>query len=303
MDQLNELRDTVNSLNEINRKIYDDNKKYQDRHGEQRKQVDQLHAIIIELKQINENNVEKLAYYEKELHEKDSKLKSYEDKESYLNESLKMIKFKLNDLKDLKFNLENDLNTLKSKYLHDDFIQKLKLHLHVEFKKQQKEIETLKIDRSKVELKNNELTKQLNDIENKLEEIIQDKEKTCETNRELNNELNKSNAKINELNDKLEFYYLKCNDLEKEIAEAQENHTRDTDEWKKFQADLQVAVRVANDFMNESEEKMNKMKDDYLKCKEREQILLDEIDKYKKRLMLIESKQIYAAKQLNKGFY
>ena len=30
----------------------------------------------------------------------------------------------------------------------------------------------------------------------------------------------------------------------------QENHARDTEEWKKFQADLQTAVRVANDFMN-----------------------------------------------------
>jgi hypothetical protein len=38
--------------------------------------------------------------------------------------------------------------------------------------------------------------------------------------------------------------------LEKEIAESQENHARDTEEWKKFQADLQTAVRVANDFMN-----------------------------------------------------
>ena len=41
----------------------------------------------------------------------------------------------------------------------------------------------------------------------------------------------------------------KCNDLEKDIADAQESHARDTDEWKKFQADLQTAVRVANDFM------------------------------------------------------
>ncbi len=41
----------------------------------------------------------------------------------------------------------------------------------------------------------------------------------------------------------------KCNDLEKEIADVQESHTRDTEEWKKFQADLQTAVRVANDFM------------------------------------------------------
>ena len=41
----------------------------------------------------------------------------------------------------------------------------------------------------------------------------------------------------------------KCSDLEKELANAHETHSRDTDDWKKFQADLQTAVRVANDFM------------------------------------------------------
>ena len=51
------------------------------------------------------------------------------------------------------------------------------------------------------------------------------------------------------LRNKLEYYVNKCNELEKDIADAQENHVRDTEEWKKFQADLQTAVRVANDFM------------------------------------------------------
>ena len=37
--------------------------------------------------------------------------------------------------------------------------------------------------------------------------------------------------------------------MEKDLADAQENHGREKDEWKKFQADLQTAVRVANDFM------------------------------------------------------
>jgi hypothetical protein len=37
--------------------------------------------------------------------------------------------------------------------------------------------------------------------------------------------------------------------LEKDLANAQENHGRETEDWKKFQADLQTAVRVANDFM------------------------------------------------------
>jgi hypothetical protein len=49
---------------------------------------------------------------------------------------------------------------------------------------------------------------------------------------------------------KIDFYIKKCNDLEQEKNEAHENHIKDTEEWKKFQADLQTAVRVANDFMN-----------------------------------------------------
>jgi hypothetical protein len=94
----------------------------------------------------------------------------------------------------------------------------------------------------------------------------------------------------------------KCNELEKEISEVQENHARDTEEWKKFQADLQTAVRVANDFMNESEEKMSKMRDDYNKTKERETCLLDEIDKLKKKLFNYESKyQSTSQMKKNKG--
>lgn len=76
----------------------------------------------------------------------------------------------------------------------------------------------------------------------------------------------------------------KCNDLEKEIIDIQESHTRDTEEWKKFQADLQTAVRVANDFMTEAEEKMNRMKDDCALNKDREAQLVEEIDRLKKKL-------------------
>lgn len=76
----------------------------------------------------------------------------------------------------------------------------------------------------------------------------------------------------------------KCHDLEKEIVDIKESHTRDTEEWKKFQADLQTAVRVANDFMTEAEEKMNRMKDDYALTKDREAQLNEEIDRLKKKL-------------------
>ena len=56
--------------------------------------------------------------------------------------------------------------------------------------------------------------------------------------------------------------------MEKEIAEAQENHGRDTEEWKKFQADLQTAVRVANDFMNGEMKNLKKKKERKFKALE-----------------------------------
>ncbi len=48
----------------------------------------------------------------------------------------------------------------------------------------------------------------------------------------------------------MDFYKNKCKDLEKDISSTLEAHAKETEEWKKFQADLQTAVRVANDFMN-----------------------------------------------------
>lgn len=106
-----------------------------------------------------------------------------------------------------------------------------------------------------------ELKSQLSSLESKFEEVIKEKAQILfkhgqliENNRELNSLLQNKEAigeqKLNETKTKLEYYINKCNDLEKEIAESQENHLRDTEEWKKFQADLQTAVRVANDFMN-----------------------------------------------------
>lgn len=66
----------------------------------------------------------------------------------------------------------------------------------------------------------------------------------------LNNSLNFTNYNSNYFRNSIDFYVNKCSDLEKDISTAHETHEKDTEEWKKFQADLQTAVRVANDFMN-----------------------------------------------------
>lgn len=60
----------------------------------------------------------------------------------------------------------------------------------------------------------------------------------------------------------LETFKNKCLNLERELTDCRDQHSKEKEEWKKFQADLQTAVRVANDFMNEAEEKYNKIREE-----------------------------------------
>lgn len=94
----------------------------------------------------------------------------------------------------------------------------------------------------------------------------------------------------------------KCNDLEKEIAECQEQHVKEQEEWKKFQADLQTAVRVANDFLNEAEEKYSKIKEEYQKLKNKETFLDDQQFRLKENLKLIRSSKNYSNIYSNENF-
>jgi hypothetical protein len=64
---------------------------------------------------------------------------------------------------------------------------------------------------------------------------------------------------------------------------------------------LQTAVRVANDFMNEAEENMIKMKEEYNKAKETEIQLNSEIDILRKKLGTYEGKSLPHQTSLN-GF-
>lgn len=66
--------------------------------------------------------------------------------------------------------------------------------------------------------------------------------------------------------------------MERELTDCRDQHSKEKEEWKKFQADLQTAVRVANDFMNEAEEKYNKIKEEMLNSKNGKSIEKKEIN-------------------------
>jgi hypothetical protein len=320
LEQNNEFKDTINNLNDINRKLYDENSQYKERNLEQRKQIEHMHMLLIETKQSNENLVQKKA---DEIDVKKRQLQESEYREKELLMKIKSFSLEINDvkkeknqlidainkidlqfkeeLKRLRLNFSSSLQQMfeiEVKKLSDNYQnEKYNLETQIDVQKKQFLNEKSLIDTEKYEMQSN-----IRDLELKLEEIIKEKAQLKErngsltqTNRSLQSELNqheqKNEHKLNELKEKLDFYVSKCNELEKEIAECQENHVRDAEEWKKFQADLQIAVRVANDFMTESEDKMLKMKEDYVKLKDRESQLSDEVDKYKKRLLFYENKR------------
>lgn len=323
LEQLKELKETVNNLNEMNRKLYEENHQYKDRNIEQRQQIEHYHVLFQENQQKNEQSLSTLrkerddAYqHENELKRRtqqtldtkhnenfalvtnlNEKLDDLRSKEAHLSDELSKLKITLqqekskSELLDKKNKLlEKDVCLLKESWNLEksDLVLKIKNldELLVQAKTQNSS------DTQKVE---DECHKQLASFESKLEEVIKENTQiSCkytqvvESNRDLNLMVQNKQAlheqMLDDAKNKLECYMSKCADLEKECNNSREMHVRDTEEWKKFQADLQTAVRVANDFMTEAEEKMCKMKEESFRSNECQNRLCEEIERLKAKL-------------------
>jgi hypothetical protein len=324
VEQIKELKEKVNSLNEINRKLYEENQQFKERNIEQRQQIEQFHVLFQENQQKHERA---LIEIKKERDQHDIEIKRRSQENFHIVNSLKD---KLDSIKLNETNLSDELNKFKIDLQQEknksELLEKkckllekdaslLKDSCNLEKNEYEAKLSDLvqQIEQNKKKYANekqksedahnkekNELKTQLGTLEHKLEEMIKEKAQLqckygqlVESNRELNTLVQNKEAfnqqKNEEHSSKLDFYMKKCSDLEKQISDSDENHKRDTEEWKKFQADLQTAVRVANDFLNEAEEKMVKMKEDYTKAKESEEQLNTEIEKLKKRLAIYEN--------------
>ena len=257
-----------------------------------------MHMLLIETKQsndLNQNLIQKKADdcikdLQKDIDVKRRQLQDTEQKQKDLFSKLKTFSNEINELKienkslvdtignqegqfnedvsKLRINFSNILQQtfdIELKKLKDNFYnEKYNLETQIELQKKQFFNEKSVFESQKYELESN-----IRDLELKLEEIIKEKAQfsyrcgqVTQTNRDLSKILDqneiKNEEKLNEVKEKLDFYVGKCNDLEKEIAECQEDHVRKADDWKKFQADLQTAVRVANDFMTGKKNKKKK---------------------------------------------
>ncbi len=126
---------TISNLTEINRQVYDENHQVKERNSEQRKQIEQLHLLVIETKQsqeLNQTFIQKkaddcLKEYQKDLEAKKRYIHQIEQKQhGYLNE-IKSINGQIDILKDAKYKLMDSINELKTNFVEQSKAIKLNL--------------------------------------------------------------------------------------------------------------------------------------------------------------------------------
>ncbi|CAF0907537.1 unnamed protein product [Brachionus calyciflorus] len=317
-DQIKDLKGTIQSLNDMNHKFYDEIQHLKERNLEQRKQIESFNKLFQDCKQDSER---KLSQMRQELEQSVKRelefKKMIQQIQDSKNQEINGLKEKLERAKMTENHLNNEIEKKKAEiqiktekiellekniqeteknfnlFQETSISEKKNFELNIENLKHEIDVLNRKADEEKKilsetsTLEKNEQKKHLDELEQKLEQIIKEKaEITCQyaqifdRNKELN-EILKTNDENNEkkLKDSMsqsEIYKTKCANLEKELNDLRDGHAREKEEWKKFQADLQTAVRVANDFMNEAEEKYNKIRDELLNTKEMNSLSLED---------------------------
>jgi DNA repair exonuclease SbcCD ATPase subunit len=189
--------------------------------------------------------------------------------------------------------LEKECATMKEKWSNEKF----------DLEKRLEESKKLNIDQSRAiegqisKQQSDEQKVRIRDLETKLDKLIKEKDKLdtkCSQLIEKNKDLNElmhnkdiqNDKKHEDIKNKCDNYFNRCNQLEQQIAASEERHLKETEEWRKFQADLQTAVRVANDFMVEAEEKIQRVQEETQKESTKH---LDEIERLKMKLQFYET--------------
>lgn len=143
-------------------------------------------------------------------------------------------------------------------------------------------------------LKNNSKTK-ISELENKMEElqkergnIQQEKEHLRDNIDQLeqdcdryHDDIKKCNLKIQELQQELKDMNRQKMILEAELHDVHHKHEEESEEWKQFQKDLQVAVVIANEFRTETQEDMERLTSENASLKEKVKSLQAQLGKSK----------------------
>lgn len=207
---MNDLKETVNNLNEMNRKLYEENQQYKDRNIEQRQQIEHYHVLFQENQQKNEQTMSSLRKERDEAYQRENELKrrmqqTLDAKQQDSFVVISTLKEKYDTLKQAEAHLSDELSSAKMELLKErtsaDLLDKkckildkdnglLKENWHTEKQQYSAKIEELesKLDKlrkenegalsrldEKAQIEREDLKSQLGELERKLEEIIREK--------------------------------------------------------------------------------------------------------------------------------
>ena len=266
-------------MNDLNRKLFDENQSYKERSREQRQQLEHYHTLL------HENR----ANSEREL--ADVRAACADELQRQLGESrveheraCSTLRQRIDELRSNESRLVGEIGELREALRREtarslDWEEKCK---RAEADKSAREAEWA----SERESSRREWTATRDQLESRAASLAGRLETSADALRARDTE---HEAVVAELRRQLAAHVLARGELEARMGELEREHERDSLEWAKFQSDLQTAVRVANDFMTEAEEKMIKMRDECSVVKEREAGLVHELKRLRDKLLAYES--------------
>ncbi|XP_029653050.1 cytospin-A isoform X1 [Octopus sinensis] len=137
---------------------------------------------------------------------------------------------------------------------------------------------------SELELKVDAMQKERVDIqqeEETLRDHIEQLEQDCDRYRD---DVKRCNAKIQELQQEIKDLLRQKSVVESELHDVHHRHEEESEEWKQFQKDLQVAVVIANDFRTETQEDMERLVCENASMREKLKSLQSQLSKAKDEL-------------------
>ncbi|KAJ8311962.1 hypothetical protein KUTeg_009335 [Tegillarca granosa] len=245
---------------------------------------------LFELKEISANDQIELTHYKTLLENEKSKV---QELEQYCKAEGK------SDLEELLHNTRQEKDKLEEKLA---CAQESLAHSQCEISRLKETLsfrdEELKVSRNNAKSQVDDLEFKIGNLESERSELKTELESLREHIDQLENDCDRyseerksSMSRSLELQKELSVLREEKETMEVELFELRSRHQSESEEWKQFQKDLQVAVLVANDFRAETQDDMEKITNENQSLKEKCTKLQSEIDRLNEEINALKTQK------------
>jgi chromosome segregation ATPase len=261
----------------------------------------QAHDLaILELKQSIANEKIEVDHFKTLLENEKAKVKELElclktDNQSELEEVLHKtrqekdkIEEKLANMKEVLLHTQSEMSRVKEICQQkDEDIKLLKNNSRSSVSNLESKLEKLEVEKSDNENENESLREHIDQLEQNCEQYLKEKKDYLKELQDLKSKLMETQAQQAM--------------LESEHGELKGKYCEETEEWKQFQKDLQIAVLVANDFRVETQDDMERLQQENAQLKEKCNKHQGELDRYKLEIENMKSQRFVEDKITSKS--